>query len=180
LVDLRAGLRSDLTAIALAGYGCELTEKLLHEGQSHAEVYHLLRALLDHVAEAGGSFEARLLFELRLLHLSGYAPHLGHCSECGGGLPGEEAWFSAEHGGSLCGGCVRGKAALSVYPPILGTLARCLQTPMDLFAGFRFSARTVTEATGVLGDALRQHLSAPPKSLTFLEQALAEADRDKV
>ena len=176
LVDLRTGLRRDLTAIALASYGCDLTEKLLHEGQTHPEIYYLLRALLDRLAEAGGSAEARVLFELRLLQLSGYAPHLRHCSECGGGLPGEEAGFDARRGGSLCAACMTGSAALRVYPPVLGTLARCLETPVDLFAGFRFSPRTVTDATAVLADALRQHWGSTPKSLPFLEEVLAEAD----
>lgn len=179
LVDLRVGLRRDLTAIALAGYACELTAALLHEDQPHPEVYRLLRALLDHLAGAGGSAEARLLFELRLLHLCGYAPHLSHCSACGATMEGELAGFCAERGGSLCADCMRGSPALPVYPPVLGTLARCLRTPPDLFDGFRFSARTVAEATEVLADALRQHWNCPPRSLAFLEQMLSESPQEQ-
>jgi DNA repair protein RecO (recombination protein O) len=173
LIDLRAGLRRDLLAIALAGYACELVENLLVEGQEHAAVYELLCALLDHLERSGGSPEVRLLFELRLLHLSGYIPHLLHCGECGGPLPGDLAGFSAERGGSLCVGCLRGAKVLEVYPPTLGTLGRCLRTAPQLFDGFRFSARTVAEATAILGDALRPHLLRPLKSLAFLEQMLA-------
>src|SRR5512145_3036254 len=32
LLDLRPGLRQDLAAIGMAGYGCELTDELLGEG----------------------------------------------------------------------------------------------------------------------------------------------------
>src|SRR5512145_2254571 len=47
LIDLRAGLRLELTAIALAGYGCELLETLMGEGHGHGEAFALLAAYLD-------------------------------------------------------------------------------------------------------------------------------------
>ena len=66
LLDLHAGLRGDLVALALAGYGCELIEALLGEA-AHPEVYRLLSAFLDHLAGGGAGPEARLLLELRAL-----------------------------------------------------------------------------------------------------------------
>jgi DNA repair protein RecO (recombination protein O) len=171
LLDLRAGLRSDLAAIALAGYGCELTEELLGEGHGHPEVFALLAAFLDHLAAGGPQPEARLLLELRLLHLCGYAPHLLHCSLCGETLRGSQAAFDAGRGGSLCLACAGGAADLRVALPTLGTLARSLRTPPTLFAGFRFSPATLGEGGLILADALRRHLRRPLRSLAFLEQA---------
>lgn len=173
LIDLRAGLRGDLAAMALCGYACELVENLLLEGQTHGEVYDLLRHLLDHLSVRGGSREARMLFELRLLSLCGYIPHLLHCSECDGGLGSELAGFSASRGGSLCPLCGPKGGALTVFAPVLATLAKCLRTPPELYEGFRFSDRTLQEGEGVLADALQLHLCRPLKSLVFLEQMLA-------
>jgi DNA repair protein RecO (recombination protein O) len=173
LVDLRAGLRADLVAVALAGYGCELLEALLGDGPEHPRAFDLLRAFLDHLAARGGSAEARLLFELRLLAEAGYSPHLLHCSACGGKLAGGETAFDIHRGGSLCPACAGGRAPLRIDLLTLGTLARCLRAPVVLFDGVRLSPRTLSEGRALLAASLEQHLHRPLKSLSFLERMLA-------
>jgi DNA repair protein RecO (recombination protein O) len=172
LIDLRSGLRKDIGALALASYGCELVEGLLGEKQVQPDVFHLLQAFLDHLNKNGLSLEARLLFELRLLALVGYAPHFLHCAACNIALEGEQAAFSAKAGGCLCLDCAPPSVPLKVSVMTFGTLGRSLQSPLTLFEGFRFSERTLAEGGKVLADALRQHLSRPPKSLSFMEQML--------
>jgi DNA repair protein RecO (recombination protein O) len=172
LLDLRAGLREDLRAIALAAYGCELVEELFGEGHAYPQVFALLRAFLDHLAAGGSGAESRLLFELRILKMSGYVPHLLHCSSCMETLTGAEALFVVSHGGSLCQRCAPA-GARRIAVPTLGSLARSLLTPITLFAGFRFSPRTLEEGGALLSEALREHLQRPLRSLPFLEQVQA-------
>jgi DNA repair protein RecO (recombination protein O) len=171
LLDLRTALRSDLSSLALAGYGCELLENLLGEGHGHGETFGLLRAFLSHLAAGGGGAEARLLFELRLVALAGYIPHLLHCSECGMMSEERTVDFDPSRGGALCSGCA-GAAPLRIERLTLGTLARCLRTPFDLFEGFRFGPRTLEEGGRILSAALRLHLHRPLRSLAFLEEVL--------
>jgi DNA repair protein RecO (recombination protein O) len=168
LVNLRIGLRRDLETLALAGYGCELTEALFDEAVGFAEAFGLLRAFLDHLDEAGASGEARLLMELRLLALAGVVPHLQHCAECHGVLPDGPVGFVASHGGSLCPACGGEAAALRVDRLTLGSLGRLLQTPAERFDGISLSPRTLQEGSALLADALRGHLSKPLKSAAFL------------
>lgn len=170
LLDLHAGLRTNLATIALAGYGCELVEALLGEASDHPRAYRLLGAFLDHLDGGGGTPEARLLLELRVLTLAGYAPHLLHCGECGSSLEQGAVAFDAGRGGSLCRACAGGGAGLRVDLLTLGTLARCLKAPLDLFEGVRLSSRTLGEAGPLLGDALGRQLNRPLKSLIFLER----------
>lgn len=179
LIDLRAGLRSDLTAVALAGYGCELVEGLLGEGPVPAEVFPLLRAFLDHLASGGGGAEARLLLELRLLALVGYVPHLLHCADCGGSLSPGEVGFDPARGGPLCLPCGGGRLPLRVDVRTLGSLARCLQTPAGLFQGFRFGERTLAEGEAVLAASLRPHIPRPLRSLSFLEKISSFSPDDR-
>ncbi len=179
LIDLHSGVRRDVGALALASYGCELVEALTAEAQSCPEIFHLLRAFLGHLSKAGLSLEARLLFELRLFSQLGYAPHFLHCSACNFPLDGDEVAFSANGGGGLCLECAPAALPLRVSPMTLGTLGRCLQAPVTLFEGFRFSERTLQEAGGVLQDILRQHLVRPLKSQSFMEQMLAGKARVK-
>lgn len=167
LRDLRAGLRRDLPTLALAGYGCEVVEGLAGHCHGHREIFALLSAFLDHLAGDGASAEARLLLELRLLFLSGYAPHLLHCSACNSTLSGSSAAFAADRGGSLCTACGRGVRPVAVGT--LGTLSRISRTPLQQFDGFRLSPLTLSESRRILDEALRLHLPHPPKSLAFLD-----------
>jgi DNA repair protein RecO (recombination protein O) len=169
LDNLHLGLRRDLATLGLASYGCELVAELFGEGQPHPDAYHMLRAFLAHLDGGGAGPDSRLLLELRVLSLAGYIPHFLHCAECGGSLP-ETLRFNAERGGSLCAACAGDGTGVDVSLPTLGSLARSLRTPSDLFAGFRFGARTLEEGRRVLGAALAQHLSRPLRSRTFLDR----------
>jgi len=172
LVDLRVGLRADLPAIALAGYACELIEALFAEEEAQDQVYELLLALLDHLSICGGTPMARLLFELRLLNLSGYIPHLLHCSSCFGALPGPEVPFDAERGGSLCPLCAGGGRAVTVSLLTLGSVSRILRGPLTAFAEIRLGEQTLAEGERLVADALRMHLTRPLRSGSFLEQVM--------
>lgn len=172
LVDLREGLRRNLEAFALAAYGCELLDELLGASHEGAAAFNLLEAFLAHLCAGGAVRDARLLYELRLLNLAGYVPHLLHCSDCGGALPEQTVVFDAERGGSLCPNCCTGEPRLTVELPTLGTLARCLRSPVEIFAGVRFSAATLEQGEALVAAAMQPYLPRPLKSLPFLEQLL--------
>jgi DNA repair protein RecO (recombination protein O) len=174
LIDLRAGLRGDLVALALAGYGCELCAALLGDHPGQERSYALLAAFLDHLAGGGAGPEARLLFELRLLEVAGYIPHLLHCAECGGALPpAGSVDFDAGRGGSLCGACGPGRVSVDLLT--IGTLARLLRGPLDAFSAVRLSPRTLAEGAALIGNALREHLHQPLRSLAFLDEVSRQA-----
>ena len=168
LVKMRSGLRRNLETLTLAGYGCELTEALFDESGVGVEVFQLLQAFLDHLDSAGYSAEARLLMEIRMLSLAGYAPHLQHCADCFGALPNGPVSFSAAADGSLCPACDAGRATLRIDRLTLGSFGRILQTPLTSFAGFTLGARSRREGRALLNDALQRHVHRPLKSLEFL------------
>lgn len=168
LLDARPGLRRDLDRLALGSYGLELAELLLEEGEAHPEVFELLCAYLDYLADGGDGAVARMLLELRLVYLLGYIPHLLHCSECLRIFNDEPLRFDAARGGSLCLTCA-GKGGLHVGLGTIGSLARSLNVSHQQFIGFRFGARTCQEATLILQQVLARVLPREPKSLRFLQ-----------
>jgi len=176
LVDARSSLRGDLQAFALACYGVELVEMLLHEGEPHPEIYQLLQAYLDYLSTNVDYPVARLLFELRLIKQLGYIPHLLHCSECFENFSTGQAAFDPERGGSLCLGCAADRVPFRLNVGTLGSLARSLQTPTALFSGFRFGEKTLSEGSALLDLVLRQVLPRPPKSLQFLMETVGTTD----
>ncbi len=179
LVDPRLGLRADLAAIALAGYACELIEALFAEGEEQGEVYALLKALLDALARNGGGKSARLLFELRLLNLSGYIPHLLHCAACFGPLLGPRVSFAARRGGSLCPVCAGSQGELSLDLLTLGSVSRILNGPSTVFADIRLGETTLREGRQLVANALECHLCRPLRSQNFLERILLDGEAQK-
>jgi len=170
LLDLRTGLRGSLESLALAGYGAELVETMLSGDSEPTPCFRLLTAFLDYLDAGGSPADARLLLELRVLALAGYAPHLLHCAACGDGLPEGDVRFDAGRGGSLCPACVPAAGTRAVNLLTLGTLARLLRGDPERFMDIRLSPRTLQEGGWALGDALALHLPRPLKSLRVLRQ----------
>jgi DNA repair protein RecO (recombination protein O) len=169
LINLRLGLRNDLQLLALASYGIELVELLLKEGEAYQLIYELLCSFLDYLDQGGDGSIARLLFELRLIYLLGYMPHLLHCSECLKIFNNELIRFDASRGGSLCLDCA-GASGLAVGLGTIGSLARSLKVTHQQFDGFHFGQKTLDEASQILSQVLQQILSREPKSLKFISQ----------
>ena len=168
LLNARTGLRTDLSRLALASYGVELVELLVEEAQPHPLVFELLCHFLDYLAQDGDVAVARLLFELRLVYLLGYIPHLLHCSECLKIFVAEPIRFDAARGGSLCLACA-GSSGLSVDLKTVGSLARTLNVNHRQFSGFKFGETTRHEAGRMLSQVLSLVLPREPKSLKFLQ-----------
>ena len=169
LLDLHVGLRSDLEAIALAGYGCELVEELVGDDPGHPEIYHLLDAFLGQLSTSGFSVSARLLFELRLLDAIGYLPHLLHCSDCFSDLLVDPVSFDPGRGGSLCRSCDPDGDGLLITRATLGSLSRILRSPVTMFAEINLGETTLNEGGKAVQAAIQAHLSRPLRSLAFLQ-----------
>lgn len=169
LVTSHLGLRSDLHRLALASYGVELISLLLEEGESHQIIYELLCSFLSYLEQGGNDLTARLLFELRLIYLLGYMPHLLHCSECLKIFDNELVRFDANRGGSLCLDCA-GLVGIPVELGTIGSLARSLKVTHRQFEGFSFGSKTLQQSGQILNQVLQQVLPREPKSLKFLSQ----------
>ncbi len=110
--------RVDAYRMAAGHIGLEAILRLFLEGDENAHAFHALTRFLDLLDGAGASLPARpaldplvLSFQLKLLWLSGYLPHLAGCASCG-----EEAalvGFSPQAGGAVCAACEAGSLAVS-------------------------------------------------------------------
>jgi len=169
LVDAHFGLRDDIKCLALASYGVELVDLLLQEGEGQQLIYELVCSFLAYLDQKGVPETARLLFELRLIYLLGYMPHLLHCSECLRIFNHEPIRFNALRGGSLCLECA-GNDGLDITLGTVGSLSRTLKVAHDQFQGFQFGVKTLQEAHCVLQQVLSSVLPREPKSLKFLAQ----------
>lgn len=112
LVRPRQTLRQDLAGLAIGGAYAHLVELMTRPDAPDEVLYDLLREILE-LASGLQSFPSvprgRLVFAaatLKLLDLSGYAPHFDECLFCRVSLV-EPVWLLEKAGGLICEACVR-------------------------------------------------------------------------
>ena len=117
LVRSHRSAREDLYRLGVGLVGLEAMLRLFSEEEANARAFEAVTRFLDVLDDLRGrTGDARLdplalSFQLKLLWLSGYLPHLDGCADCGG----EEALvaYSPGAGGAVCRGCAAGALPLS-------------------------------------------------------------------
>lgn len=142
--------RTDPYRLAVGHIGLEAVLRLFVEEEAQPPAFHALTRFLDLLDDVEAELPAQpsleplvLSFQLKLLWLSGYLPHLANCAACGGERP--LVGFSARAGGAVCGDCASGAVSVS-EAGFLG-IRSLLEQPLAGAAG-----------AGLADDALRQCL----------------------
>jgi DNA repair protein RecO (recombination protein O) len=137
--------------------GAEAMLKLYGEPEANPKAFEALARFLDLLDEAPAGARPELdplalSFQLKLLWLSGYLPHVTACVECGSG---ELAGYSARAGGAVCSAHSAGAFALS--PEGLAGIEELLSTPMADAAGAGLGDRARREALAVVTSTYEEH-----------------------
>ena len=106
--ELYLPMREDLVRIGYASYVVELLDRFSYEEGQNAGLFRLLVNTLSRLAQESEPAFAVRYYEIRLLDLVGFRPHLFHCAACGEEIQPEDQYFSSELGGVLCPSCGRG------------------------------------------------------------------------
>jgi DNA repair protein RecO (recombination protein O) len=135
LLRSHQSLATDTYLVAVGSIGLEAMLRLFVEHDASPRAYHALARFLE-LLDGGAPPTARasepaldplvLGFQLKLLWLAGYLPHLGSCAECGAEDP--LVAFSAAQGGGVCRHCSAGAIPLSAsgFLGVRGLLERPL------------------------------------------------------
>jgi DNA repair protein RecO (recombination protein O) len=125
--------RADGYRLAVGHIGLEAMLRLFVEQERNPSAFNALTRFLDLLDRVEVTLPAEpaldplvLSFQLKLLWLSGYLPHLSSCAGCGEDRP--LVGFSAQAGGGVCAECGHGAVALSPagFEGIRGLLERPL------------------------------------------------------
>ncbi|OEU70657.1 MAG: DNA repair protein RecO [Desulfuromonadales bacterium C00003068] len=170
LLEAATPLVSDLDALSMAAYGCELVSVLLPEEQPVDDVYRVVAAFLSYLPHAECFAVSRLLLELRLLELAGLLPHIGHCACCWQPLRDDWLVFDARRGGTLCPRCAPDGVGVAVALTTLGSLVRLLRVEPTRFSAIRLSDETLQQGGAVMHQVLGLHIGRTLKSEQFLRQ----------
>ena len=140
--------------------GAEAMLRLYGEPEANERAFEALVRFLDLVDEAPELPAERpavdplaLAFQLKLLWLSGYLPHVTACVECGAGA--ELVGFSPRAGGAVCRAHARDSFALSSEG--LAGVERLLSTPLAEAASAGLGRRARREALSVVVSSYEEH-----------------------
>jgi DNA repair protein RecO (recombination protein O) len=104
-VDAYLALRDDLIQVGYASYVIELLDRFTYEEGENLSLYRLLIDTLARINAQADAVVAVRYYEIRLLDLLGFRPHLFECARCGEEIQAEDQYFSASEGGVLCPNC---------------------------------------------------------------------------
>ena len=134
--------------------------RLFPEQEANARAFEALTRFLDLLDETEPRQGERpatdplaLSFQLKLLWLSGYLPHLTSCAECGAeaGLVG----YSPRAGGAVCGNCRSDSISLSAAG--LRGIETLLRRPLADAAEAGLTSRARREALAVIASSYEYH-----------------------
>ena len=149
--------REDPYRLAVGLVGAEAMLRLFTEQEANERAFTALTRFLDRLDELASRAPARpaadplaLAFQLKLLWLSGYMPHLDSCVECGveAGLVG----YLPSAGGAVCRDCGPGTIALS--PEGLHGIRGLLHSPL---ADAQVTDRAARETLSVITASYEHH-----------------------
>ena len=105
-VDAYLPIHENLVKTGQTAYVVELLDRFTYEDESeNKNIFHLLTETLARLEKEADPWLAIRYYEIQLLDLLGYRPHLFECANCGNKIKAEDQFFSAAHGGVLCPKC---------------------------------------------------------------------------
>jgi DNA repair protein RecO (recombination protein O) len=159
LVRSHHGIREHPYSLGVALIGAEAMLRLFTEPEANDRAFAALARFLDLLDETAPVSSGRaeldplvLSFQLKLLWLSGYLPHVTACVECGSS---ELAGFSPRAGGAVCRLHAGGSFGLSAEG--LAGIERLLSSPMADAGAAGLGDRARRDALAVVTASYEEH-----------------------
>jgi DNA repair protein RecO (recombination protein O) len=152
LIRSHQAARDDPYRLGVALVGAEAMLKLFDEQEANDRAFRALTRFLD-LADAVTPRASKpkldplaLSFQLKLLWLAGYLPHIESCAECGSNGP--LAAYSPRAGGAVCKSCARD--AIPISPAALRGIDGLLRRPLADAGDAALGARAARETLRVV------------------------------
>lgn len=170
LLDNFTQIRQSIEKMVCASYLAELVDKIMPAEDKNIEVFDLLLESLHKVSSSDGHTKIIPVFQIKLLSLSGFKPHLDSCVSCGSSIN-HESYFSNAHGGLLCKTCrTKDRLATSVLRGTVASLIHIEKSDWQRSLRLGLSLKINQELKHILNTFLEFHLSCSLKTQRFLDQ----------
>lgn len=157
-------LRENIESVYYGIYFCEFTNYITKENNDENEILKLLYQTLRAVAKRTIELPLiRVVFEFKIMALSGVAPQVFGCVKCD--KTEDNYLFSVYNGGLLCGDCkVNDNSAIKLCTSSVYTLQYIISKDVENLYTFRVSREVLSELEVVIKRYLDHYLNHEFKS----------------
>jgi DNA repair protein RecO (recombination protein O) len=162
------GLRQDLKRMTAASYASELLDALVVSEEENFQIYELMQNYLSSLQTVKDVSKLVHIFQIKVLLLSGFRPHLDSCVRCEKRISGQTR-FSLPLGGLVCSSCKVPSGSL--IPISRGTVASILhieESPWPQVLRLGMTEPIKKELKYVLNHFLVFHLERHLRSTRYL------------
>jgi DNA repair protein RecO (recombination protein O) len=160
LIRSHAAAREDPYRLQVGLIGLEAMLRLFPDQERNPRAFEALTRFLDllddlpaRVPERPAIDPLALSFQLKLLWVSGYSPHVTSCVNCGG--TSDLVGYSPRAGGAVCRACSEGSIALT--PAGRAGIDALLRTPLAEAGDAGLTERASREALAVITGSYEEH-----------------------
>ncbi len=166
-------IRNDIFKLTYSSHILELISDNVQEGEPSGSILQLLLNTLYVIAKTDRSLDlVTRVFELRLMALLGYEPHVSSCINCNS-TDDENMYFDLDNSGIVCAECVNPKGR--VVPLLPGTVKALKYimkiSPQKLFS-FSLSEQSIKELGIISRKYIKEHLGKEYNKLDYLKQLM--------
>ena len=161
LVRSHHAAREDAYRLNVGLVGAEAMLRLFSEEEANARAFQALTRFLDVLDELAprdlrpALDPLALSFQLKLLWLAGYLPHLATCAECGVEPP--LLGFSPKAGGGVCRACAAHGGAIALSRAGFDGIDALLRRPLAEAGDVALDARSARDALSVITNSYEFH-----------------------
>ena len=162
LVRSHREAREDYYRFSVGMIAAEAMLRLFSEEEANARAFTALTRFLDlldnapHVAERPTLDPLGLAFQLKLLWLAGYLPHVSACAECGAEQE-PLVGYSTRAGGAVCARCAAATEALALASDGIAGIEALLARPLADASKIGLSERARRDALRVIAASYEYH-----------------------
>lgn len=162
------GFRSDLKRMTAASYACELLDALVVAEDENLQIYELMQNFLENLQITDDISKLVHIFQIKVLQLSGFHPHLDSCVRCEKKIVGQSR-FSLPLGGLVCNFCrAPADSLVSITTGTVSSIIHIEQVPWPAVLRLGLSQRIKKELKYVLNHFLVFHLERHLRSTKYL------------
>jgi DNA repair protein RecO (recombination protein O) len=171
LVRSHSAAREDYYRFSVGMIGAEAMLRLFSEEEANERAFTALTRFLDlldetpHVSDRPTLDPLGLAFQLKLLWLSGYLPHVQACAECGAERE-PLVGYSTRAGGAVCARCAPATEALALAADSVAGIEALLARPLADAPNLGLSERAQRDALRVVTASYEYHGGFRLRTLT--------------
>lgn len=161
-------LREDINSVYYGMYFCEFAEYITRENNDEKEILKLLYQSLRALAKKTIEYPLiRLIYEFKIMALSGMAPQVFKCVKCE--KTSDNYSFSSTCGGLLCGSCLKfDERAVRLHTSSVYALQYIISRDVEKLYTFRVSREVLNELAVCAGSYLNRYLGHEFKSVELI------------